>query len=144
MSIINAKATHILTIDTEKRYVTALAYRPQPAHNAAQEGEEIVPRIATAAEVETGRASDGRPVIVVLARPFIAARLFDSVEEFGYSGLYLGSSQLTNGPLGSEWEWSAGELRSNGEAPRANLTWSLAQVERTADGKIAPASRIGD
>jgi hypothetical protein len=137
------KSTHVLTIDDEAQYVTAIAYRPQPAYDAAQEGEQIAPRIATAAEVETGKAADGCPVIVVLARLTIAARLFDRIEQFGYDGDYLGSTDLRSGPLGGEWSWSAGMLLSNGEPPRANLTWSLAPVRRTESGDIAPDSKIG-
>lgn len=136
MSIISKKPTHVLTINDESQYVVAIAYRPDPDFDEEEEGSRIEPRIATESEIETGKSSDGKDVIVALARPIVAEAVFDCVSGYGYSGKYLGSSQLMNGPLGREWGWNAGMLLSNGEPPRENLSWDLEAIERDERGEI--------
>lgn len=131
----SVKATHVLTIDNSEQYVVAIAYRPEPM--LEDMGEQIAPRLATATEVETGKAIDGYDVEIVLARPVIASKLLERIRVYGYGGEYLGSSQLSNGLLGDEWGWCRGALLSNGEAPQANLSWELRAVERDSSGAIA-------
>lgn len=134
--MISTKATHVLTIDSKERYVTAIAYRGQAMVDENVEGTEIAPRLATEDEIDTGKDADGFEISVVLARPTVAARLFDAIAEFGSSGRYLGSSHLVEGALGEEWGWNAGMLLSNGELPSVNCTWELRTVERDESGDI--------
>ncbi len=136
-NIIAAKATHILTINNEPRYVVAIAYRPDPSFDEAVEGKRIAPRLATEDEIKTGKSKSGKDVIVSLASPTVAGHLFETVRQYGYDGDYLGSTEYQSGPLGEEWGWNAGHLLSNGERPRANLTWDLEPVIRDERGEIA-------
>jgi hypothetical protein len=137
---INENATHVLTIDGKEHYVTAIAYRPEASVDSRAEGNAVAPRLATRAEIWTGIAADGHEILISLARPTVAASLLRSIQRYGWSGEYLGSTIYRNGPLGNEWSWQAGMLlSSDGEPPRQNCSWQLREVERAEDGRAVIA-----